>query len=70
MQIRAQPAGSGTDLILWGLYRQRDNGNLIAILAFQFAEPFEGGPAGRAPGSPELDEHNAAAELLDGEWMA
>jgi hypothetical protein len=70
VEIGAEGADGGADLVFGGFDGQGKDGEVVAVLALEFAEPFEGGAAGRAPGGPELDENDATGEILAIEELA
>ena len=70
VESRAEGGGGGADLVFRGFDGQGEDGEVVAVLALEFTEPFEGGAARRAPGGPELDEDNAAGEALRIERLA
>ena len=70
VQIGAQRCDGGADLIFGRFDGKREDGDVVAVLAFEFAEPFKRGAAGRAPGGPELNENDAIGELVRGQRVA
>ena len=66
VEIGAEGADGRADLVLGGFNGQGEDSQIVAMLALEFAEPFESGAAGRAPGGPELDEDDAAGKLISG----
>jgi hypothetical protein len=64
VEIGAEGADGGANLVFGGFDGQSEDGEIVAVLALEFAEPFEGGAAGRAPGGPELDENDAVGEIV------
>ena len=70
VEIGAERTDCGADLVLRGFDSEGEDGEFVAMLAFQLPEPFEGGAAGRTPGGPEFDEDKAAGEVGGSEGMA
>jgi hypothetical protein len=70
MEIGAEGGDGGADLVLGGFDGEGEDGEIVAVFALEFAEPFESGTAGRTPGGPELDEDDAAGEILAIERLA
>ena len=70
VETRAEGGDGGADLVFGGFDGQSEDGEVVAVLALEFAEPFESGAAGRTPGGPELDENNLAGEVLAIEGLA
>jgi hypothetical protein len=70
VEIGAERRDGGADLVFGGFDGQGEDSEVVAVLALEFAEPFESGAAGRAPGGPELDEDDAAREIVLSERLA
>jgi hypothetical protein len=70
VEVGAERSDGGADLVFGGFNGQGEDGEVVAVLALEFAEPLEGGATGRAPGGPELDEDYTAGEVLAIERLA